>query len=809
MKTEKSDTEKYMVPTKGTFDFNDVPLDDPRVWALLSSGRTKGVFQLESRLGQDWARKLQPQNIEELSALIALIRPACLNTGIAESFVKRKFGEETPDQINETLDNIIKDTHGLIVFQEQIIRIAQECAGMTEEEADSKVRKGIAKKKTEVVAEAKKFFKEKASTFGVLSDEQIEYILDYMTKASRYCIVGNTQILTNKGLVKAKKLFQNQGKEDYYAYSMTKDGMIEQNKIHYISDEGIDYVFTIQLKNGRSITTTATHKFPTPHGELRYMDLNTGDELYIDDNLSVGTSTIVKMERRGMDRVYNISMTPPNHNYIANGIITSNSFNKCLTSDAVLTTTDGIRYIKDIKPGMKVKNHRGEYIEVKDVINNGVRNVIQVTTECGRSIKCTTNHKFMTSGYEVAPISNIIENGHGLYTEYEDWYKYRKIVNVLPLGQMDTWNIEIDSQDHLYIANGFVTQNSHSVGYAEEAYSCAYIKTHFPLKFFCSWLSFSDWKPKPKEEMYELVQDAKLFGITVSTPCIHQKNENFKIDKTRSNTIMFGLKHIRGVGAAAIKTITKLDKRIESWPRLLSAIEQLKKNILEALVKSGACDKFGLPRIRMLRDIHVVKGYSDKDSDAHPVTKSLTSKELAYVLPKLANGMELADALKDMLENNGCQSNRRGVIEGKIKYISENRKDTNNQNAAWEKIYLGLNLSCSLVDGVNKTTGDISISCRELFFKEASQKDINVVYASLDKVVTRVTSQKAKNPGKEYAILDISDGTGGLTGIMCWPKMYEEIKEELAEDKVAALYIKKNIWGGRIQYIVEKAEILG
>jgi DNA polymerase-3 subunit alpha len=144
------------------FDLHSLPLDDQKVYDLLADGFNQGIFQLESNLGKSWAKKCKPQSVEEIAELVAIIRPACLDTGMSETYAKIKSGEEEPSYIHPILEPILAPTKGILLYQEQVMQICQDVAGMDLKEADA-VRKTIGKKKPEELRAKKKAFMEGAS----------------------------------------------------------------------------------------------------------------------------------------------------------------------------------------------------------------------------------------------------------------------------------------------------------------------------------------------------------------------------------------------------------------------------------------------------------------------------------------------------------------------------------------------------------------------------------------------------------------------------------------------------------------------
>ncbi len=127
------------------FKIDDISFDDEKVFETISNGLTFGIFQLESYLGQTWAKKVSPKNIEEISDLISLIRPGPLESNMAEVYVNVKRGLQEPTYISSDLKDILGPTFGTLVYQEQAMKIAEKIAGFSLEEAD-KLRKAIGKK---------------------------------------------------------------------------------------------------------------------------------------------------------------------------------------------------------------------------------------------------------------------------------------------------------------------------------------------------------------------------------------------------------------------------------------------------------------------------------------------------------------------------------------------------------------------------------------------------------------------------------------------------------------------------------------
>ena len=140
-------------------DINAIPLDDAETYSLLQRGDTNGVFQLESAGMQNVLRKLGPTCFEDIIAVNALYRPGPLNSGMVDDFIKRKRNPATIQYQHPSLEPILKDTLGVIVYQEQVMLISQIMGGFSLSEAD-KLRKAMGKKKVEIIdAMEEKFLK--------------------------------------------------------------------------------------------------------------------------------------------------------------------------------------------------------------------------------------------------------------------------------------------------------------------------------------------------------------------------------------------------------------------------------------------------------------------------------------------------------------------------------------------------------------------------------------------------------------------------------------------------------------------------
>jgi len=165
-------------------ELSEIPLDDPEIYASLGAGSNLGVFQLESSGMRDLLIKLKPQSFKDIIALVALYRPGPLDSGMVGEFIKRKQGQELIRYELPALEEILKDTYGVIVYQEQVMRIASALANFSLEDADN-LRRAMSKKDALEMERQKEKFLEGAKKTKI-PGKKAEKIFDQMETFGRY-----------------------------------------------------------------------------------------------------------------------------------------------------------------------------------------------------------------------------------------------------------------------------------------------------------------------------------------------------------------------------------------------------------------------------------------------------------------------------------------------------------------------------------------------------------------------------------------------------------------------------------------------
>jgi DNA polymerase-3 subunit alpha len=176
---------RWRIGPSDEFGLDKIPLNDPKVYAMISRGDTDGVFQLESSGFKDLLKRLEPECFEEIVAAVALYRPGPLLAGLADDYVARKRGEQDIVYPHPSCESILAPTYGVLVYQEQVMQLAVTLCGFTMAQADT-LRKAMGKKKPEVMAKQREAFVEGAVATSALSVMEATELFDSIEKFAGY-----------------------------------------------------------------------------------------------------------------------------------------------------------------------------------------------------------------------------------------------------------------------------------------------------------------------------------------------------------------------------------------------------------------------------------------------------------------------------------------------------------------------------------------------------------------------------------------------------------------------------------------------
>ncbi len=253
---------------KGFVDITRIPLNDPATLEMIQTGKTTGVFQLESSGMQSLIVRLKPDCFEDIIALVALFRPGPLESGMVDNFIARKHGREKvsyPDAQyqHESLKEVLEPTYGVILYQEQVMQIAQILAGYSLGEADL-LRRAMGKKKPEEMAKQRSIFKEGAIKNNV-DGELAMKIFDLVEKFAGYGF--NKSHSAAYALVSYQSAWLKTHYPAEFMAAQISSDMDNTDKIVHMVNECADMNIAVQPPN---INTGEIHFKPGLNGSIQY-----------------------------------------------------------------------------------------------------------------------------------------------------------------------------------------------------------------------------------------------------------------------------------------------------------------------------------------------------------------------------------------------------------------------------------------------------------------------------------------------------------------------------------------------------------
>ena len=268
-----------------------IPLDDPEVYKMLARGGTAGVFQFESALATEKIRAMKADRFDDLIAANALVRPGPLDMGMDLVYIRRKLKQEEVKYPFAELSEVLEPTYGVIVYQEQVMRIAQILGGLSLAEADV-LRKAVGKKDAELIAKELGKFVDKAVEKGH-DRQQIRDLADQIEAFGRYgfnkCLPGDTEILdaATGRLVRIEDLYHRRAPLGAVATCDVEALKLGHGTVADVMDNGVKPVFRLRTESGREIEATDNHPFLTFDGWRQLGELKPGVHLAVPRALPV------------------------------------------------------------------------------------------------------------------------------------------------------------------------------------------------------------------------------------------------------------------------------------------------------------------------------------------------------------------------------------------------------------------------------------------------------------------------------------------------------------------------------------------
>lgn len=542
---------KYVKQQRG-IDVNFYKLvddpDDIELWEQFDKGRTLGVFQMEGAGITGVAKELKPRSVAMISIIIALYRPGVIDAGMLDEYIDRAKGEKPVEYVTPLLRPILEETYGVIVFQEQAMAIFSQLAGFTPEEADH-IRAAIGKKKMEKILAEKPKFIEGCAKNGV-TQEQAEEIFRQIEASGRYsfnqCISGDTVLRRANASVKdeafptpditveeAYRRFNSDssvGKKyrdpnrGLWVMAVDKDGRARRSRVKNVYKNGVKGLYRITLSDGRNVKATANHRFMVEGGAYRLVeDMAVGDRLVCCDfeydssgkgeyNFTGGRLSLSGRKHPGAKGFPRGSENP---GYVDGSYAKHSEYRDSF---------DGVCEHCGCAVDGRYETHHID----GDRSNNEPDNLANICVPCHKKAHYAMGRT--RRGQKGYPCHSL------------------EIVSIERVGDEMTYDVEMDSEEHNFFANGICSHNSHSYAYATISFWTAYMKAHYPLEYYAASMSTVGSEKAP---LY--MQEARRRGIKIVPPILSNLGRDYTL--VSDNEIAFGLTNVRGIGPKAIENI--------------------------------------------------------------------------------------------------------------------------------------------------------------------------------------------------------------------------------------------------------------
>lgn len=248
-------------PGQENFNLKAVSVRDKKVFDLISSGNTNGVFQVESDGMKDLCKRIVPSSLEDITAINALYRPGPLGSGMVDDFIDRKHGRlETVYEL-PVLEPILKDTYGVILYQEQVMQIARDVAGYSLGQADM-LRRAMGKKKADEMAKHKEIFL-KGATERAVDQKKASDLFDLMAKFAEYGF--NKSHSAAYGVITYQTAYlKTYFPAEFMAALMTTEMSDTDKLARYTADARMMGITVLAPDVNESIHSFAVEKLPKP-----------------------------------------------------------------------------------------------------------------------------------------------------------------------------------------------------------------------------------------------------------------------------------------------------------------------------------------------------------------------------------------------------------------------------------------------------------------------------------------------------------------------------------------------------------------
>lgn len=363
-----------------------------------------------------------------------------------------------------------------------------------------------------------------------------------------------------------------------------------------------------------------------------------------------------------------------------------------------------------------------------------------------------------------------------------------KIVSIKPIGKIKTVDITVNSNDHIYYANGIATSNSHSVGYAITGYWTAWVKAHLPRHYICAWLRIAKNEQKPLEEIRAMISEARRLGINVYPPSINNiPQTDFFVNK---NGVYFGISSIKNCSEKSVAKLIKagIDLKHMDWAEfLIMHSGLLTKTQITSMIQVGCFDFMGMSRMRCEFEYNQ---WSLLTTRQQKIMRTLYSEKPASSLLEILENFEKS--------GKKCSKNDKNLvhISNALTAPPHPLNDSKLNIVANERALLGINVSCSKVDTVNMP--DVKDTCLGAS-DDSRYYNKNKVFVLMGEIVDyrEFKIKNGKLAGKLMANFKLVDESGECD-VVIFPEKLDLYQAAMYDENTILIKGKKSTRGGLI-----------
>ncbi|MDA0242413.1 MAG: DNA polymerase III subunit alpha [Chloroflexi bacterium] len=567
------------------------PSKDPKkLFDALARGEVAGIFQIEGQGMKKLMMEMRPRRFDHIVAAISLYRPGPMDN--IPEYIRRMHAEiyegkdivqyHTPD-----LKPILGDTYGILVYQEQIIRIASDLAGYEPGEADM-IRKAVSKKKRDLIDEHRVQFTKGAMARGY-SQKVCDDIWGDIEFFARYgfnkCLPGDVEVLdaATGRLVRVEDLYHGRATIQHTITCDTEALKLKEGAVSAVLNNGIKPVYCLTTSLGKQIEATDNHPFYTFKGWRLLSELEVGQAIAV-------PRTLPSMGQNKWPEHEVISLAEGIADEIPAQVFT-------LHNDQIALFLSHLWESREYRAV--------PYITSSEKL---VRQVQHLLLRLGILSRLEKRHE-----YEL----HFFSERSDTFELAENDIFWDEIVAIEYVGEKQTYDLTID-ETHNFVANDILVHNSHAADYAKVTCQTAFLKAHYPVEYLAAMLSV-ERDNSDKVRFY--FGEAKSLGIEIRPPDINHSAIDFAIqDEGKKASIRFGLGAIRNVGESALANL--LEERRENGPfkslqELADRVDlrRVGKRPLEFMIKARVFDTWGTPP-QLLEALDRWVGESGRSHDA-------------------------------------------------------------------------------------------------------------------------------------------------------------------------------------------------